>query len=308
MTESEWLASSDPSAMLRFLTEVSFGPSGLAREEEERRQQRRLTSSDRKLRLFACACCRQADEAIYLVAAECVDVAELLADGLASSRQRGEAYNRSENIPNPVQRLWTQACLRASASGGAFDVATHLGRPGQAHLLREIVGNPFRPMLPAAQVRWVGDLCYRLDNGLLADGIHPDWLTPTVVMLARTAYEERIDASEVEAVAAQPDRTPDSRPAVAGQPRAGGRLGPQQLVTGTLDPARLAVLSDALEEAGCTDEEILRHLRGWERCPHCLGHGRLDDGSGEPLECLHCDYPNPQGWGCWALDLVLGKE
>ena len=31
---------------------------------------------------------------------------------------------------------------------------------------------------------------------------------------------------------------------------------------GELDPARLAVLADALEEAGCTEAEMVRHLRG----------------------------------------------
>jgi hypothetical protein len=33
------------------------------------------------------------------------------------------------------------------------------------------------------------------------------------------------------------------------------------LPTGILDKTRLAVLADALEEAGCTDEQILSHLR-----------------------------------------------
>jgi hypothetical protein len=42
---------------------------------------------------------------------------------------------------------------------------------------------------------------------------------------------------------------------------------------------RLPVLADALEEAGCTDPEILAHCRG----------------SGE------------HGRGCWVVDLVLGK-
>ena len=69
-------------------------------------------------------------------------------------------------------------------------------------------------------------------------------LTPNVLGLAQTAYEERV------------------------------------LPGGHLDPARLAVLADALEEAGCTDAEILDHLRG----------------------------PGSHVRGCWALDLVLGKE
>jgi hypothetical protein len=50
------------------------------------------------------------------------------------------------------------------------------------------------------------------------------------------------------------------------------------LPSGELDSARLAVLADALEEAGCTDSEILGHLRG----------------------------PGPHTRGCWAVDAVLG--
>ena len=40
------------------------------------------------------------------------------------------------------------------------------------------------------------------------------------------------------------------------------------------------VLADAIEESGCTDAEILGHLRG----------------------------PGPHVRGCWALDLLLNKE
>lgn len=49
---------------------------------------------------------------------------------------------------------------------------------------------------------------------------------------------------------------------------------------GTLERERLAVLADALEEARCDNTDILTHLRG----------------------------PGPHVRGCWALDLVLGKE
>jgi hypothetical protein len=68
------------------------------------------------------------------------------------------------------------------------------------------------------------------------------WRTPEVLSLAQAAHEERA------------------------------------LPAGHLDPARLAVLSDALEEAGCGDEGLLSHLRG----------------------------PGPHVLGCWALDLILG--
>jgi hypothetical protein len=40
------------------------------------------------------------------------------------------------------------------------------------------------------------------------------------------------------------------------------------------------LLADALEDAGCTDAELLGHLRG----------------------------PGPHVRGCWALDVVLAKE
>jgi hypothetical protein len=54
----------------------------------------------------------------------------------------------------------------------------------------------------------------------------------------------------------------------------------RQLPSGELDPARLAVLADALEESGCTNGDILGHLR----------------------------QPGTHVRGCWALDKVLGKE
>src|SRR5262249_35482697 len=70
------------------------------------------------------------------------------------------------------------------------------------------------------------------------------WLSATVPRLAEAAYEER------------------------------------DLPSGKLDRDRLVILADALEDAGCTDADILDHLRG----------------------------PGPHVRGCWVLDLVLGKE
>jgi len=74
--------------------------------------------------------------------------------------------------------------------------------------------------------------------------VNPVWLTPTVVSLATAAYTERA------------------------------------LPSGHLERDRLAVLSDALEEAGCTDPAIMSHLGG----------------------------PGPHVRGCHILDLLLGKE
>jgi hypothetical protein len=43
---------------------------------------------------------------------------------------------------------------------------------------------------------------------------------------------------------------------------------------------RLPLLADALLDAGCDDEHLLAHVRG----------------------------PGPHARGCWAVDLVLGKQ
>ena len=74
--------------------------------------------------------------------------------------------------------------------------------------------------------------------------VKPAWQAPQVVALAQAAYDRR------------------------------------ELPAGQLDPTRLAVLADALEEAGCADPDLLGHLRG----------------------------PGPHVRGCWAVDLCLGKE
>jgi hypothetical protein len=60
---------------------------------------------------------------------------------------------------------------------------------------------------------------------------------------------------------------------------AAGAYEERSLPSGHLDPLRLAVLADALEEAGCADGGLLGHLRA----------------------------PGPHVRGCWALDLILGQ-
>src|SRR5436309_3266816 len=67
MTEADWLASTDPTPMLEFL---------------------RGKASDRKLRLFACGCCRR----VYHLfddqrSSNAVDVAEQFADGCATNEE-----------------------------------------------------------------------------------------------------------------------------------------------------------------------------------------------------------------------------
>ena len=118
--------------------------------------------------------------------------------------------------------LHATACVAIATEEGVDGTADAVDteRAAQAALLRDIFGNPFRPVTP-----------------------DPAWRSPQVVGLAQAAYDQR------------------------------------GLPAGTLDLARLAILADALEEAGCTDRTILGHLRG----------------------------AGPHVRGCWAVDLLLGK-
>src|SRR5262249_8262792 len=72
-----------------------------------------------------------------------------------------------------------------------------------------------------------------LGNPFRPAALAPPWGPPPVAPLPQTAYEERT------------------------------------LPAGPLDPDRLAVLADALEEAGCDNPDILSHLRG--PGPHVRG-------------------------------------
>jgi hypothetical protein len=229
VNELEWLASGDPEAMLLVLS--------------ERRQ-----TSDRKVRLFGCVCIRRiwgdlADEQLRQAA----EVAERYADGGATPGQLDGARKTSAALcagigdiiadhgPLAIEAICTKAASLFKPSESALAVAAEARsdegtdwnavyeeeQRSQSDAIRDIFGNPFRPVTVSPIV--------------LA------WNDGVVVRLAQAAYEER------------------------------------QLPSGELDPFRLAVLADALEEAGATGE-LGEHLRS-------LG---------------------PHARGCWALDLVLG--
>jgi len=243
--------------------------------------------TDRKLRLFACACCRAVWHLLTDERSQhAVEVAERYADGLATQEELIAAWKAAWDVASAAASDVASAAAWSTASAAAWSTAWWTARAAanavaraaawgaQAALLRDIAGNPFRPV--------VVDLA---------------WLTPTVVTLASAAYEERLTEK------ACPERW------CAGT----GMVGP----SGTLDPVRLAILADALEEAGCAEEdctacgghgwtgEISLVSERWARttvCESCKGTGRCN-----PL-LIHLRSPGPHVRGCWAVDLVLGKE
>ena len=131
----------------------------------------------------------------------------------------------------------------------------------QAAALRDLVGNPFRPVRWSScghchGTGWRTKIDHDNPGGSVSRPCRKCGPNPTVLSLATAAYEYR---------------NPD----------------------GTLDPVRLLVLSDAMEEAGCGPMlESEGPPKVWVRHP-LLAHLR----SAGP----HCR-------GCWVVDLILGRE
>lgn len=215
MTEQEWQECGDPDPMLDFLLGTRW---------------------DRKLRLFACACCRRIWHLLDEHGRGCVDGGERIAEGGSFSTSMSIDYAQSEAEGAALYTLQEDASFAACRAADlasavvGFEAALEgefseyssriLGeRRMQSHLLQCIIGPlQFRPVL--------------LDSSWLT------WNNSTMLRLAKSIYEER------------------------------------QLPEGTLEAPRLSVLADALEEAGCAERAILNHLRG--PGPHLRGCWPVD--------------------------------
>jgi hypothetical protein len=133
MTEADWLTCPDPLPMLQFL---------------------RGKTSARKLRLFAVACSRRIWPWIDEAGRAAVEVAECYADGLASDDALRAARLACRFAGS--QAAWYAAATHPDRAAGnaarsAQTAATALSaeRAAQAALLRDIAGNPFRPIPPS---------------------------------------------------------------------------------------------------------------------------------------------------------------
>jgi len=235
MTEAEWLACEEPERMLEFLPMLTYFGGRV---------------SKRKLRLLAGQFClsywslypnSHRCESTRTIAVEVSEngilpewVVEPQSDDLPSILLHDDAMRAVVGVVWPLTRWVRSDCYEEYLFRGDFDEAAGRDviqrnldafyekaqnristlRVVLAQLLREIVGNPFRPAT-----------------------LDPSWLTPTVTALAAQMYDSR-------------------------------------------DFSAMPILADALQDAGCTNDDILNHCRG--------------DG--------------PHVRGCWVVDLVVGKE
>jgi hypothetical protein len=169
MTESEWLSSTDAEAMLRFLQLVAR--SGESIFDPKRSALLAVPPSDRKLRLFSCAWCRWLWPKLSERSRQAVEVAEQFADGRIS-REKLDLARAAIGEPLRVHRWGREdGCPYCAALPNAVLAAAGptrwRRRPGEADVqltqLRDIFGNPFRP-LPARRfpthVVGVAQACY----------------------------------------------------------------------------------------------------------------------------------------------------
>ncbi len=150
MTEAEWIAATDARPMLEFVGSKA---------------------GDRKLRLFGAACCRRIWDVMYEGCRPGIDAVERLAEGLAGDEVRH--LTKKVWMGNPVALMAAINAVEWVLGGDTcqLDPTNPWQRAEaceQAQLLREFLGNPFRPV-----------------------AFSTSWRTDTAVTLARQMYDSR---------------------------------------------------------------------------------------------------------------------
>jgi hypothetical protein len=216
MTETEWLTSDNPGDMVAFA-----GRQGV---------------SDRKLRLFACACVRQVcNDFVPPLVPRAVAAAEAFADRaitadtltrvreavaelvreLDANRRRGyfdDVLGACMSVCHATYPVWemaqeaTHACASAAGDGPLHAdrrVITPADQPPEYFAERVVQAELLRDIV---------------GNPFRSSGLELEWLTDTVRALARQMYDSR-------------------------------------------DFSAMPILADALQDAGCDDEDVLDHCR-----------------------------------------------
>lgn len=177
---------------------------------------------------------------------------------------------------------------------GTFPFPT-LPVAARAHLLREIVGDPFAPVRLPTRRQLVASVDV-IGGRELADtfAVHERevvdcpwlwWNDRTIPKLAQSIHDER-----------------------------------------RFD--ELPILGDALSDANCREQSLIMHCYGKETCPTCLGKGQVlwsyDEApdcwacctgchmttlgpDGKPVGCGWINLRGPHCRGCWAIELLRGN-
>lgn len=168
MTEAEWLACTDPQKALEFL---------------------QGKASDRKLRLFACVCCRRiwhllTDER----SRKAIVIAEQYADGEVSEQE----MERTAVLASAVVEVANTSATRAAKWAVVHNPPSLCGILKTA-LVRNLRGYLFREPALLADAYQTGILRDIFGNLFRPVALDPSWLTwndGTIPKLAQTIYDE----------------------------------------------------------------------------------------------------------------------
>jgi hypothetical protein len=246
MTEQEWLDCADPEPMLKFLLDKA---------------------SNRKAKLFICGMCRLNWQLLYDTASQkCVEVVERFVDGRATDEELSYAQHCAEcptfgyDFQPATWRSWTET----GEVPASVQRLVEMGVLSKENLLKDE---------PAVDPEIKGRLAAAADLAF-----HASYEQPLKVPCLLGDFA-RLDGS-----------APSLLRCIFGNPFCPVAIEPAwfdhtipKLARAIYDDRafdRMAILADALEEAGCTNLDILNHCRQ----------------SGVHVR------------GCWVLDLLLGKE
>jgi hypothetical protein len=201
-------------------------------------------ASDRKLRLFAVACCRRAWHLMTdLRHKEAIEAAERFTDGLLSKAEFDESFQ-------PIKVLWAEL---PDGREGAWEPSHYM--TGATRHLDSGAGAPY-----AASYAARGLAC------LAGPERSPEWF-------AACRAEGAVQSELVRDLFGDPSRPFHFEPDwLCGAGRAAAERAQEIYRTGNFESLRL--LADVLEQAGCRDRAVLEHCRG--PGPHARGCWVLD--------------------------------
>ena len=244
MTEAEWLACDEPKKLLEFVG--------------------RHHTNERKLRLYAVAGCRRVwsflpDER----SRRAVEVAELFADGAVSRKVRSKCWKETDaammsidfatqdqfgghgNWPAASMAAWMATAAAANAVGNS---ETFVGPEAELFYLaaNPIEGMEYSHRERGMDYRLARETEWSVHRALLHDIFGNPFRPATLDPSWRTSTAVALARGMYE----------------------------------SRDFGAMPILADALQDAGCTSDDVLGHCRG----------------------------TGPHVRGCWVVDLVLGKS
>jgi len=285
MTEAEWLACTDPTPMLEFLRGKMSSqdlrlPSGTVVQVPIYPE---CKVSDRKMRLFACACCRRlwhllSDER----SRQAIEVAECFVDGLATQDEYDETTKAAQEAAERQYFTVHDAAEEAAASlnpddpdtqfwvHGAHECASSASAAAHAAWYAAGLSCPPGDAVDAAEKATYA-LAHDASPILFSEECNPDLTLRKSVEEA----EEKVQAALLRDVAG--NLFCSTQLASSWRTQTVRQVAEAIYRERAFD--RMPILADALEEAGCTNQDILAHCRQ----------------SGVHVR------------GCWVVDLILGQ-